>query len=317
MTTQQPINSTNKFCIVNNTIYFYNNFDEPLDEYYNIINSVKHLKFSDPPNDQNERPIYKPSSFNRPMEIPFNLTSIEFGQKFNHPINLTPELTCVQFGSSFNQLLTCTKKLIRLSIRNSSKQPSILLPKYLEHLTANHITYKLPICLNKNIKYADSSCVPISLTKKLINFWGMLGDDQQTNLPKNLTHLLLGCNYLIEYLVLPKNIKSIHIIGWINPFILTPNIISIESYKPFPNVIIEQSVKKINISNPALIECLPNTVTHIVTCSLKSINNIPSSVQHIRLEINEKEQRVKNKLSPNVIIEYPKCYVPHVKINEC
>lgn len=311
MIQSQTDNSTKKFFINNDTIYFYNNFDEPLDEYYDVINSVKHLKFSNPPNDQIKCSIHESSLFNRPIEIPLNLTSIEFGQKFNHPINLTPELTYVHFGNGFDQPFTCTKKLIRLSINNSFKQP-IILSKYLEHLSIYSVFYKSPICLNKNIKFVNGSCVPIQMTKKLLDFFGMLNADQQPNLSKNLIHLTLSCDYCIEYLFLPKNIKTIHIIGWINPFILTPNIISIKSYKPFPNIIIEQSVKKIDVINPSLMEWLPNTVTHIVVSSLNLISNIPSSIQHIK--VYKKEHQTKNKPHSNVIIEYSKCFPPPAQI---
>lgn len=300
----QTNNLSNKFFIDNDTIYFYNDFDEPLDEYYDIINSVKHLKFSDPPNDQIKHSTYEPSLFNKSMLIPPNLTSIVFSQKFNHPINLTPELTCVHFGSDFDQPLACPKKLIRLEKYKSFEQ-SIILPKYLEHLTTYHTFQKSPFCLNKNIKFITGSYVPIQMTKKLLDFFGTLNGNQQPNLSKNLIHLTLCTNYCIEYFVLPKNIKTISIIGWINPFILTPRIISIKSWKPLPNIIIEQSVKKIDIINPTLMECLPNTVTHIVVSSLNLTSNIPSSIQHIK--VNEEEHRSKNKPPPNVIIEYPKC----------
>lgn len=309
----QTDNFSHQYCIIGDTIYFYNEFNEPLDKYYDVINTIKHLKFSNPPNDQDKHSKYNPSLFNQPIEIPTNLTSIEFGRNFNHPINLTPELTCVHLGYEFNQQIVCTKKLIHLKFSDSPKH-SIVLPKYLENLHIKSMFCKLPIVLNKNIKFFNGSGVLMPLTKKLLCFEGFLRFNQQPNLSKNLMHLLLACNSCIEYLVLPKNIKTINIIGRINPFILTPRIISIKSYMPFPNVIIEQTIKTIDINNLSLMECLPNTITHIVLRSLDQIANLPSSIRHIK--VREEKHISKIKPLPNVIVEYNEIFYPGPKMQK-
>lgn len=118
-----------KYKLKPDRIIFLWDFNEPLDEYMDLINSRNKIMFENSLIRKNQ------SLFNQPIKLlPGHLTHIIFGHHFNQPINLPICTQLLIFGDYFNQHLILPDNITFLSFGKDFNQRIVLPPKLL-HLT--------------------------------------------------------------------------------------------------------------------------------------------------------------------------------------
>jgi len=195
-----------KYIIKDEIIYFNWTFDEPLDNYTNIIKNCSGLIFSDYDNYMQ----HIGNRFNQPLTNSLDhqtqLTQLTFGSKFNHPLNNSlnqlVQLTQLTFGHCFNQPLTNSidqqVQLSQLTFGYDFNQPLTNLLAQQVQLSQLTLGYKFNQELNipSNIKKLKLNCNNINLIE---------------NLPNSIEELDLGKFFNLELNNLPNSIKIISI----------------------------------------------------------------------------------------------------------
>lgn len=275
-------NKTN-YKIHNDTIIFPYHFDEPLDEYYTIINRCKSLTFG-----------YKLGCwlvFNQHIEIPMNLTSIVFSNDFNRPVVLTPNLISVTFQCRFNWPVELSRKLKFLDLGVHFNEP-VCLPKYLAHLKHRAINCSYPLIINKymNVLYLEyewdlKNC---TLPKNLHKLESIQNTFAPRKLPKNMRHFHAYVPMLNIQIFLPKNITKISFFcSSINTKINIPTRVktlhlSFENLNTnFSNLLLEKPINLyLNIHHSSICDNLPNGMKCIELCYAEDFNgnNLPNSM---------------------------------------
>ena len=115
------------YWIYENKIIFKPEFNDKLDNYFDIISKYNELIFSNydnynitikTNNEYNEyyeeySENYKSSEFNQQVKIPENITHLTFGDCFNQPVIIPENVTHLTFDNCFNQqviffgIITC------------------------------------------------------------------------------------------------------------------------------------------------------------------------------------------------------------------
>lgn len=180
----------NKYVSNNNEIIFNPRFNEPLDDYYEIIKAHSILKFSDDYSRNN------PSSFNHPIyKLPNTLTCVFFGHSLNQHVNLSNSLVFVSFGCCFNYPIVFlpNNMIKRLSFSHYFNQP-IVFPQKLIHLTLGY-NFNQKVWLPETLEFLFVYC-------KNADF---LTDE----LPNSLKELVIGLGVQITLNNLPNSVEQI------------------------------------------------------------------------------------------------------------
>lgn len=269
----------NKYYVGNNTICILSDFNSSLDEYHNVINRYKCLRFGN-----NNRISY----FNTEFTIPINLTGIEFSHGFDSQVVLTPNLTRVMFNTDINELIELPKKLKFLKF--TFIIGPILLPKHLSQLTFSGFSSN--IVLNKYIsEFIIGECTnrqPIKLSKNLEKLFFEKNACFDTGLSKKLLFVSLDSHdWTNNRLLLPKNIKTLILFGQtIGTLILTPGITYLDLYLEITpkHLVIEKPIDMIYLSAENayndIFDKLPNGTKQIIMNGDYEhfMNNFPNSV---------------------------------------
>lgn len=273
------------YTVENNTIRFSNNFNKPINEYYNIINKYTCLIFG--AND------YGPG-FNQPLTIPINITSVRLSYEFNQQIILSPNTICVYFGESFNHPFETTRKLKFIYI-GCNFDKYVHLPKYLEHLEID-FDHNQPCVLNKYINELIASTIDFvhfpKLPKKLIKMAVETNFDGSYDLKfsKNITWLSMIFGTWNTPIILPKNIKLLTVSGTLSrTLILTSRMrkLSFEDCIFREPIYFEKSYELLDIhiqlkygSNYFYYDDLPNGTKRMMM-GLYYVNNLPNDIKTI------------------------------------
>jgi hypothetical protein len=183
-----------KYVIIDTKIRFSNIFNEPLNEYINIIEkkNLTNLEFGecfDQPIDNLQISFFQEKKKfinrrNKPWYIkycnlPNCLKYIEFGEEFNQPINNLPNcLKYLELGHDFNQPINnLPNTLTYLVFGDSFNQLIGNLPNSLTHLNVGFTFNKQILNLPKNIKHLEL---------------GYQFNQPIDYLPNSLTHLKVG-----------------------------------------------------------------------------------------------------------------------------
>ena len=174
------LNNQIKYIIRNKTIKFNDDFNEPLDDYGEILSNYKIVEFG--------------LLFNKPIEhLPDSLTHLTFGWYFNKSVLLPNSLIDLIFGNFFNQSVLLPNSLIYLTFGWHFNQ-SVLLPNSLTHLTFGY-------AFDKNIR------LPTFLTHLICN----KNFNKNIELPENLLFIKIF-NPTIEIIEkIPNSVKELWI----------------------------------------------------------------------------------------------------------
>lgn len=206
------------YIIIDDELIFTELFNEPLDEYYDILSRCKILRFesADNHNSPFDYPIvltpclthiYLNKYFNQPIVLTHGLIHISFGSRFDHPIILSPNLECVDLGTMFNQTLVLNKSLKDLTTGYYFNHP-LNISKNLIRICINEL-YKHSIVLTKKLKDCSFICNPchqINLTKNVERVYFGTNFQRKFSLNKNLVSVRFRCG-TARPIVLGKNIK--------------------------------------------------------------------------------------------------------------
>ncbi len=197
----------------NKTIYFFNTFNEPIDEWIVkkmskilYVEFVEYHDFYDP--SVIRKKIYAwqksvESKFNKSVDLlPSHIKSIIFNNQFNQTVcNLPIKLKQLVFGNNFNQLVdNLPSKLVKLIFGNHFNQEINNLPPIKILLLGKDF--------NQTLDYLPGSITYLELKSNLL-----LKND---NLPSSIKFLIIK-KYIFDELKIyskldniPKNTKIIH-----------------------------------------------------------------------------------------------------------
>lgn len=282
---------THDYWIVNNIFIFKSNFDEPIDDYVNIMLNYNKLIFSnyDDPfmaikeNNKIENIIISPysndnpSKFNQKITIPNNITQVFFGHGFDEIVNLHESITHLIFGYDFNQEVILSNSLTFIFFGYSFNK-IITLPESITYLILSDC-FDQKIDLPKNLIY--------------LNFGYKF--NKIINLPPNLLYLTIPSTF-DENIILPQSLITLHIYGS-----------SIARIKTIPNV----KYLSICACDQNIIDNLPNSLeelslNYLFDCKL---DNLPNSIKKLVLTCRN-HRNCKLNCLPNSIeyLELPSSY---------
>lgn len=217
-----------KYTSRTNLIIFKNNFNEPLDDYIDVIN--KHDKIFLGNSFNNDISILPPnittiifhseSVFNQEIkDFPYNLKKIIFGKNFNKPLDyFSASLEELEFepSSIFNcDLSNLPSSVKKITLGNNFYKSINHLPFNLEYLkissSYNEEIKVLPQKLKHLIFYKDNSSLnyynnDLTSENKKDNY-----DFEIKNLPPNLIEIKYPQNYSYQITNLPKSLKILKI----------------------------------------------------------------------------------------------------------
>lgn len=176
------------YTIRDSTLEFVSDFNEPLDDYYEIISRYPSLSF---------RTFMNPyvwGDFDQPLNLLPNLTTVNLGDSFNQQIVLTKPLKILSFEKNFNQHLTLSKNLLSLDTSYYFDQPIVLI-KNLKILRFKGI-YNKPLVLSKNltlVRLTENFAQYIFLTKKIVGIIVCCRLNYIFTLPKHCTYVRFAC----------------------------------------------------------------------------------------------------------------------------
>lgn len=275
------------------TIEFFHNFNEPLDDYYDIIDGMKYLGFKEYYEDSGEHNFATYSEFNRKIRrLPPSLTHIHFGNCFNSKVNLPNELTHLYFGDDFDEKIEYPDTLTHLRFGEKFNQP-ITLPGNLTHLIFSQSNnYCHVLVLHDKITHLKVNFPISKLPKKLLYFSGHIGPNM--HFPNTLIFLCVRYSENYMYDNLPNNLESLVIRGDINNSALDnlPNSLKRlfinldtdddDNDDDDDNGNIEKDVKiKKKISS--IVNSLPNHMTHFACPEYFEQLVIPPQLTHLTL----------------------------------
>jgi hypothetical protein len=251
------------YWIESNKIKFKASFNQPLDNFIELISHYDVLEFSNFDDCNNDEIIlckkYVRSLFNQSVSglLPESIKELYFGHSFNQPLEGLPQsLTHLTFCYSFNQPLEgLPQSLTHLTFGYSFNQPLEGLPQSLTHLT-----------------------------------FGCSFNQPLEGLPQNLTFLKFG-KFFNKHVNLPKSIRRLKFGISFNQNIELPNIqfLSIKCNNKYlidnlPNSLVELHLDR-GFSQP--LNDLPNQLKKIsFSCNYnydKDFNNLPESIEYIEL----------------------------------
>ena len=152
---------TKDYWIYKNKIIFKPNFNDKLDNYFNIISNYDNYNIAIETNNKyckDYKENYKLSKFNQQIIIPANVTRLTFGSDFNKQVIIPQSVTHLAFGKNFNQQITIPENVTQLTFGFDFNQ-QVTIPKNVTHLTF----------------YCDFN--------------------QQVTIPENVTHLTFGTKF--------------------------------------------------------------------------------------------------------------------------
>ena len=213
---------TTDYWIYEDKIIFKPNFNDKLDNYFDIISKYNELIFSNYDDyniifktnnkycneyEQN----FKYSIFNKQIIIPQNITHLIFGCKFNQQVTIPHIVTHLTFDCEFNQQVTIPENVIHLTFGYYFNQ-QVIIPHNVTHLTLGNKFNKqvnLP-----NIKYIKLDCNNINLIEKLPNSieeieFGRCFNLELQNLPNSIKKISFDCysKYDKELNCLPESVE--------------------------------------------------------------------------------------------------------------
>jgi hypothetical protein len=216
---------TNDYWIIEEQFIFKPHFDSSIDVYKNIISQYNKLIFSNYTDvdiciktNNNFDSIffnkYLGSKFNQKIDLPQNLTYINFGNNFNQKVDLPPNLVHINFGDCFNQQVDLPQNLVHINFGYDFNQ-KINLPLDIIYLNINSnnknlIDYlpdsieELVLGFNFNLELND---LPQSI-KKII-FYSYNYFYELNCLPSNIEYIQLPINYNKEIVKFPNKLKTI------------------------------------------------------------------------------------------------------------
>lgn len=171
-----------KYTIVDDTMRFDFNFNEPLTNYYHVIVQYSKVIFF--------------NIFNYPIVLTPNLTYAKFGNAFSHFLVLSKNMTGLSLGNVYNKPIVFSKMMTHITLGSKFNQP-LYLNKNMRHLTLKSIIYAQPIFLTKHVTHLSckenyKSFKPLVLPKNLIFLAIGFNYKQSIILTKNITHLSLS-----------------------------------------------------------------------------------------------------------------------------
>lgn len=226
---------------------------------------------------------------NKKLFVPKNLTGIILIGKFEEQIILTPNLIRAKIRiTKCRKLkpLELPQKLKFFSLDAMGFTTCLQLPKNLKHLSLWE-EYSNDLVLNKYINELDLKLYSLfpKLSKNLNKLYHNVTESSILNLSKNVTYLFLNIESQTEYLILPKNTKTIVLEGIaIQKLVLTPHIKHIVMWlETTPkNLIFQKSIRTINLflAENNIYDILPNGIKHFTSCNgLKYVcNNLPNDI---------------------------------------
>ena len=219
---------THNYWIVDDCLIFKPEFNDKLDEYYNVINKYNKIMFSnynDPliaiktNNEWNREYLnnYIESDFNQKIDLSnnINLTHLTFGCWFNQEIDFSNNinLTYLTFGWDFNQKIDLSNNinLTHLTFGKWFNQ-EINIPLNVKNINMNNCSNQYIIDnLHNNIEeliiYKSNlnlDNLPNSIKKIYIKYY----EKKLNNFPNSIEHLELE-NYNLKIKKIPKNLKTV------------------------------------------------------------------------------------------------------------
>lgn len=266
------------------TIEFSVNFNESLDDYYDIIDGMKYLGFEEHYEDSGDHTFGQDSAFNcRINRLPPSLTHVHFGNCFNSKVNLPNALTHLYFGDSFNEIIEYPNTLTHLRFGEKFNQP-ITLPENLTHLIFSQSNnYRHNLVLHDKITHLKVSCSIRKLPKKLLYFSGYIMPNMQ--FPNTLIFLCVRYSKNYMYDNLPNNLESLVIRSDFNatlnnlPNSLKRLFIDLDNEHPFD----ENTKKDVKKKISSIVNSLPNHITHFACPTYFEQLVVPSQLTHLTL----------------------------------
>lgn len=281
--------------LYNDIIEFSIDFNEPLDDYYDIIDGMKYLGFKETEDDSYDHHFRTDSKYNHAItRLPSSLTHIYFGNDFNQIVNLPNRLTHLLFGEEFNTIITYPNTLTHLRFGKNFNQ-RLTLPENLTHLIFHsHSSYRHNIVLHDNIthlKYSGSYGKHTHLPNRLIYFSGRVkphmtipdtlvylrcGNIQQVidKLPNTLETLVLYGDIDLKFDNLPNSVKRMFIdVGYYDDDYYDDNRHDIYS--------------KISMNKTII---FPNNLTHLALESSVIKAVLPSNLTHLTLGMDDQRK---------------------------
>lgn len=219
------------FIVEKNTLIFDKDFDSEIDEYQEVMLTVKHIKFGNcfnscvdnlPPNIET---IHFGDFFNQPVDnLPNNIKGLTFGTLFNQSVDFLPgSLQYLELGEHFNKSLdNLPTGLTILILHNLLFRPIDNLPRNLKFLCIsspmvdenNNSTFhikNLPMGLThlmfgENNTMAKVTIFLEELPESVIFLVLNVKSFCITNLPTNLVYLHLG-KFMVNPIKYPKSLK--------------------------------------------------------------------------------------------------------------
>lgn len=249
--------SPTKYFVKCETLEFGNDFNEPLDGYYETISKYAILRFCH----KDRLTNYDYEDFNQPITLTANLREVYFGKHFNQILILSKNLISLSLSSYFNMPLFLTTNLMMLTTGFSFDQ-HIFLTKNLKSIIFEY-HFNKPLILSKKLLEISLSGTfnhPLILTKKLVNVKIGFGYNQPLKLSKYCVRLTIYSS-CIQSLILTKYLKEL----------------DMSSLCEFP-IIFETKIDKLYISLCINLLLVGHNVDKNNNLQMKILDNIPNGL---------------------------------------
>ena len=296
------------YSIIDDYIIFKPDYNEPLDNYNDIIKKYKKIIFSNFSNlklaiilDNNfelDKENFSRNNFNQEIELKKykNLEYLNLSNWFNKKIDVSNNLKLeyLSFGTNFNQKIDLSKnkklKYLRFGV-NFIQEIDLSKNKQLKYLSFDYtpsyfadgyyINYNIDLSNNNNLETLIlnanyNNIIDLSNNNKLKKLVLGYNFNQEIDLSKNnnLIYLTIGKKFN-KNLIIPLSVKSLVLYGCYNQFIIDN----------LHNNIEELSI--INCRCEYDLNNLPNSLKKLIIKDyLYDLNNLPNSIEYLEFNMN-------------------------------